>query len=61
MTPPSQSLLKKWLIFYQILNTIITPYGVLHLQCEFDHDSIVTCLDLDSANMRVVSGTKDGK
>ena len=31
------------------------------LQCEFDHDSTVTCLDLDSAAMRVVSGTKDGK
>ena len=33
----------------------------IFLQCEFDHDSTVTCLDLDSASMRVVSGTKDGK
>ena len=30
-------------------------------QHEFDHDNTVTCVDLDTASMRVVSGTKDGQ
>ena len=43
------------------LNLFDDNLPAIFLQCEFDHDSTVTCLDLDSASMRVVSGTKDGK
>ena len=33
---------------------------VYSMQCELDHDNEVSCLDLNSAATKVVSGTVDG-